>query len=1046
LNGAYGDGYGLPSAHVARAADLGMRALALTEHGNVSSQVPLEKAAKAAGIKPVYGCELYTATGKNRKKWHLTALAMDDVGFKNLNQIVTQSWKDDFYQYPTTTGANLSKHQEGMIIMSGCLDSLLSCTLLGGKGVDPHPPDYAAAKKVALGFKELLGDRYYLEVQQFPELERAHTINETWERLSKDTGIPLVATADVHYPMPDDNKMQVILHAALRGGNTVATQEAGWEYDIRLTHPTSDAFIRDRLIGTGLSRSAAEHAIASTGEITDRITAVLPHASMLRYELPPDTTNKELIWNWLRQGWAYRLKRSPNMRAHKKEYRERMRYEMELIEAKDYMDYFLMTSDVVRWAKETEIPVGPARGSAAASLVCWLLRITEVDPMLFPVMLFERFIDINRTDVPDIDLDFADDRRDEIRVYMQGKYGIDHVANIGTFTRYRGKNALDDVAKVYSIPAYELKGVKDLIVERSGGDSRFDASLEDTIEMFPQAKAVFEAHPELYNALALEGNIRGMSVHASGLVVSNAPISDTCAMYTRESQGRELDVMSVDKYDSEYIGLMKLDFLGLKTMGMIRIALDLIGMKLDDMYSIPLDDPLVLKAFNDGDVVGIFQFGGGTTRIVNSDVKPDTFLELCDINALARPGPLHSGATADYVAIKHGKMKYVHLHPVVDRLTADTKGQIIYQEQILSLVRLVGDFPWTHAQEIRKIISLKKGEAAFNEKEEMFHAGSKRLHNMDHATSVDIWRRLVTAGTYAFNAAHCVSYSTLAYWTMWFKVYHPIAFYTACLHKYNDPKKNDQYFILRDALKHGIAVLPPDRNRSELQWSTHGNTSYPKTAAKPDGGVILSGFSQIKGIGEKMGNIIVQDREENGPFESWADLERVKGIGPSKMTEIMSTGLSDDPFGIRAVGDRLNIVRKALKNGELGLLPKPTVVASEIPTDGRDFKVVWMGIPRSRNPQDVIEDERARTGEDFETIRKRLTRPDLVKKMAVEALDDSDRTVFLRFNRFTFPKFQSALWDMQLNKDVLLIKGMRRGGFGTSIHVQEMWVINPDDD
>ena len=1071
---SYGDGFALPKVHAARAADLGMSALALTEHGNTSSHVPLEKACDAVGIKPIFGLEAYTAPvnmreTQNTRKWHLTLLAGSEVGYRNLNRIVTESYADGFYQWPTVLGPSLVRHHEGLIVLSGCADSYLACTLLGGKGIpEPSRPRLDEAERVIRSFKELLGDRYFLEVQQFPELERTRTLNAIYADLSRKTGVPLVATGDVHYPQPDDNHMQVILHAANRGSGRFDDQAASWEYNIRLTHPTSDRQIHERLMATGLTKREAASAIMATSDIAAGIDFRLPKVDRLRFPYPEGMTNVQLIWEWLREGWRKRIRRTPHMRANKELYKARLKYEMELITLKDFIDYFLMLADLVGRAKDRGIPVGPARGSAAASLVCWLLRITEVNPMLFPVMLFERFIDLNRTDIPDVDLDFADDRRDEIRLMAIETYGAERVGNIGTFTKYKGKNSIDDVARVHGIPAWKTKIVKDLIVERSGGDSRFDNSLEDTVEMFPAAKRVFEEHPQLYDAFRLEGNYKSMSVHAAGLVISNDPINDTCATYTRTSRGRLLSVLAVDKYDAEYLNLMKADFLGLTTMGMIMRALAMIGMDLEDMYALPLDDPKVIDGFRRDDVVGIFQFWGGTTRIVNHDVKPDTFLELCDINALARPGPLHSGSTADYISVKRGQLKVESLHPIMDRLTEQTKGQIIYQEQILSLVREVGDFPWTHAQEIRKIISLKKGEAAFNEKEEMFHEGSARLHGMDRETSVKIWRRLVTAGTYAFNAAHCVSYSTLAYWTMWFKVYHPTAFYAACLQKYTAKKTDQQFFLMRDALKHDIEFLPPDLLRSERSWSVAGTNQ------------IRAGFEQVNGIAEKLATSILAARERDGDWTSWDDLRPVydhtaekqpvldddgnqrynksgvammeyptlhgvRGFGEAKVKALRDMVDSDDPFGVYAIDRKLGEVRELLEKGELGPLPKPTHRADEIPTDGVDFHCVWLGIPRWRNPQDVVEDERARTGEDFETIRKRMKRPDLIKKMAVECIDDSDRTVFLRFSRFRFPEFEKALWNMRMGHDMVLVRGVKRGGFGTSVHVENMWVIEPDD-
>ena len=367
---------------------------------------------------------------------------------------------------------------------------------------------------------------------------------------------------------------------------------------------------------------------------------------------------------------------------------------MNLIIDKDFTDYFLVLSDVVREAKERNVAVGPARGSAAASLVCYLIRMTEVNPLQYPLMLFERFIDPNRFDLPDVDLDFDDERRDEVRKIMIEKYGEDRIGNIGTFTRYRGKNAIDDVARVYQIPKADTEYAKQFLVERSGGDSRFDASIEDTVEMFEPVKEIFDKHPALYNAIELEGNYKSFGVHAAGLVLGADPLWKYVATYGRTvgsgSMEKHLQVLSVDKYDGEHLGLMKLDALGLQTMGMIRHALDMLGMSLVELYDIPMGDPQTLAAFEIADVQGIFQFEGRTMKMVCEEMKPKTFMDLAAVNALSRPGPLHSGSTGEYLAIRHGRKEREDLHPIVAEICAATEGQIIYQEQILQITREVG--------------------------------------------------------------------------------------------------------------------------------------------------------------------------------------------------------------------------------------------------------------------------------------------------------------------------------------------------------------------
>ena len=1042
---SYMDGYGSPIDHAQRAADLGMNALALTEHGNVSSHVKHMLACEKVGIKPIFGLEAYTAPSdmretKNMRKWHMTMLAMDHKGLNNLNKIVTRSWDEGFYRWPTVLGGMVMDHHEGIIVTSGCADGLLACTLLGGKGIETG--DWRAAEKVIRRYKRLFGDRYYLEAQQFPELARTKEINTWLEQASKRFKVPLVATADCHYPFPDDNEMQKILHAAGRNTGTVAAAEAGWEYDIRLTLPRSDKEIYNRLRHTGLSSSAASQAILNTELIASRCTVTLPKMDRVRYPLEQEDsffegmTSVDMMRKWLNDGWKYRGFDSLS-RSRKKAYVERVEYELGLIVSKDFVDYFLMLSDAVRATKDAGIPVGPARGSAAASLVCYLLRITEIDPMLYPQMMFERFIDPNRHDLPDVDLDFDDELRDYVRQHMIMRYGADRVGNIGTYTRYRGKNAIDDVARVYEIPRFAADQIKEVIVERSGGDSRFDASLADTVAQFPQAMEVFEKYPILNQSIKLEGNLKGFGVHAAGVVVGAHALTDYVATYTKHNVGQEkktLQVLSVDKYDGEYLGLLKLDALGLSTMGMIRIALGMIGMSLEELYAISMEDEKTLDAFRRADVVGIFQFEGRTTRMVCQEVAPTTFLELCDINALSRPGPLHSGSTGDYIAVKHGRQEVEHLHPLVDELTHYSQYQIIYQEQILALCRNVGKFPWVHASEIRKVISQKKGEAAFNKLYQTFLEGS-RSQGISDVTADKIWKKLVTSGTYAFNMAHCVSYSMLAFWCQWLKQHHPTAFYAAQLRKVDDdPRKGKHITLMRDASdpRYGrdMKVHPPTLNTSSETWERH-----------PDGNGVQAGFLQIKGIGESFATAILEHRKERGGFDDWSDLIEVKGIGPKKMEMIQEFCSKDDPFELMKLRDGAAAVVEAIKSGELGPMPVPDTLADNIPYESKRSNHVVMGIVKNRNLQDLYENHRSRTGE--ELLRKDVKDPDLKDSMTLY-MEDESGLMTVKVSRWDYPKMKEALWGLKLGHDFLLMRVQKKPYYGKTVHCKSLWVIDPD--
>jgi DNA polymerase-3 subunit alpha len=1036
------DGFGSPAAHVERAAELGMGALALTEHGNVSSHVQLEKAANKAGIKPIFGLEAYTALGPaERRKFHMTILAMNETGYQNLMAIVGRSYAEGFYQWPTVSGRMLADHHEGLIVTSGCSDSLLACSLLGGKSIAVEDASYDRAKRTALGFKRLLGDRYYLETQMFPELERTRTINEAYERLSGETGIPLVSTADVHYPQADDNEMQVILHAAGRGAGSVAAQEAGWEYSIRLTHPISDRVALDRAMGTGLSKKAAIQSLRTTDDISARCSVVLPKAERLRYPLDEGVaTGLDLIWKWLREGWAYRVRQgNRHMVARQAEYVRQLKHEMDLIASKDFIDYFLMTSDIITYAKEHGCAVGPGRGSSAASLVCYLLRITEVDPLQHPLMLFERFIAPDRDDIPDIDTDFDDERRPIVREYAVRKYGENRVGNIANYTKYRGKSALKDVGRVFPrIPKYAIDTAAAMVIERSGGDSRADAGLMDTVEMFPAVKAIFDKYPDLWKATRLEGNYRGMSVHAAGLVIANTPIHEICALYTRERIDKDtkektaVTVVSVNKKDAAYLGLMKADFLGLSTMGLIRIALELAGLTLEQLYALPLDLPEVVEAFTRNDVIGIFQFEGRATRIINREVKPTNFGEIVDINGLSRPGPLFSGTTADYIDIKHGKKQPELLHPLWDRITQSTKGQVIYQEQVLAALKEIGKIPVTRVGEIRRIISQKLGEAQFNESAGDFVLGAAE-HGISKEDAMHMWGRLVTSATYSFVYAHAASYAIIGYWSMWLKTHHPVAFYTAALRK---SEKEHWPALIKDASRHGVEVRGIDPPVSGRDW-------------EPDGrGGIVAGWLQVPGIGGAKAKAVMEYRDTvhglGTDYEmELEDLINVNGIGPKIMAEIAAVDQTD-PFGLLKIEQTLRLVKNALRDGEIPL-PPPTHNSEEILDARPAARVVFIGLVRLKEYKDFIEDERARTGDDLEAIKARMKDPHLPTGCVLHCYDDADEDVYVRVHRKFYPRFKRDLEAIIPHESVIVAVGKKsRNSFGASVYVDKLYYLSQE--
>lgn len=1034
---SYGDGYGQPSEHVDRAVEMEQSALALTEHGNVTSHVKLDKAARAAGIKPIFGVEAYTGAvdldNRSRFKWHLTILAQDQEGYRNLLRLVSKGWEEGFYYEPTISGEMLAAHQEGLIVLSGCSGSKLACDLLGGKGVEPHDPDAQAALDTVQAFRSLLGDRYYLEVQQFPELDRTKRMNVAYEWLSDKTGIPLVATSDVHYPYPQDNEMQLILHAIDRGGKdaSVEQQARSWGYDVLLTNH-DDRTMLDRMLATGLDKRSAVQALRATGEIAERCTVNLPKLKELTY--PGKKPAEERLRAWCRKGWKYRgWDKLPKYERQKRA--EQCKFELDLIVQKGFCDYFLVVSDIVKYAKDSGVAVGPARGSAAASVVCYLLRITEVDPIPFPNLLFARFIDINRHDLPDIDLDFDDELRWRVRDYAVRKYGEERVGNIGTFTKYKGKNSLIDVARVHRVPMGAVEGIKSKLIERSSGDLRAAATIEDTMEMFPEVQGIFDQYPALYKAQRLEGNVKGFSVHAAGLVVANEPLTNSCAVYTRRDKDGNVigNVLSIDKWDAEYINALKIDVLGLKTMGAIALTLDYIGMTLEELYALPLDDPEVFAGFRRNEVVGLFQFDGRAMRSVNREVKPDNFAEVCDINALARPGPLHSGAAAEYIMAKHGKKKAVKLHPVLTRITAHTQGQVVYQEQILQTVRELGGFTWEEAARIRKIISKKEGEQEFNRQQGKFVKGC-RNRGVKLDTALRIWKQLVTAGAYAFNAAHCVSYGMLAYWTMWLKQHHPLEFYCAGLIKF-DPKTKG-FDMLREAIEKGIKVLPPHPELSGESWT------YDKEA-----NALRAGLVQVKGIGPSMAPRILAWRESAAQLQlegglTWKDYEAVTGVGPKTVEAIEEFCAHPDPFGVYTLPKALKRVRAWLRGpgSDLHSLPIPTSRSDDIPYEAIRGNHVWVGFVRDRNLKDIYELHRSRTGEELDP--KTVREPQHVNYVVILGEDETGPlTITVHRWKGLYERYKDTIWNMDVERDLLLVRGYKRSEYRRAIYATDLWVI-----
>lgn len=1071
--GSYGDGFGSVPAHVARVSELGMTALGISEHGNVSTHAALERECATAGIKPIFGIEAYFAPAGQRSKTHLGLYAMNEEGYRNLNRIVTQSYKD-FYQYPTVSWKSLVKHNAGILVLSGCADSLVSCSLLGGKFLGDRREHYSDSDlrntvKRIRQFRDVFGSRFYLEVQRFSDLPRTCGLNPVFAQIGRHEGISLVASADVHYPYPDQNEMQRALHAAHRGG-TAATMDADWEYSIVLSYPENDSEILHNLVDTGLTGLEAREAIRATSEIAQRCTVELPKAKPLRFpgiarpERPNDwrgesrkAITKSYIWQKLREGWEYRCNQRPEIAIKSADYNARLQKEMKVIGDKDFYDYFLVVSDLVTRAKNRGTVVGPARGSAAGSLVCYMLRITEIDPLhpVFNRMIFERFIDPTRSDWPDIDLDFDDEKRWETARDAVEIYGADKVANVGNHLKYRGKKALNAMAKAHALPAKAFKPIADRITDRTETDERVDDSIEDAIEAYkfhPQVAELLALHSNpIRLAALLEGDKYGLGVHAAGFVIASEPITDVCALVTRESgTGRNRKATTVipyDKRDAEYLGMLKADFLGLTTMGMIGRVLEWTGLTVEDLYKIPFDDSNpkdwvlyteMMSAFANDDVTGIFQFEGVTTRNILKRVNPTRFSHLADINALSRPGPKYGGQTENYIAVRNGEKDWERVHAIgFDRHVEWTYGQIVYQEQIMWILRDLAGFDIPTVLRVRKIIGKKLGEHQFTALWAQFRDGCLAI-GVDESASARVWSAITTAAGYAFNTSHAYSYSVIAWWSMWLKIHYPTEFFAASLAKNGDGKDNlaRRTALCQDAEAHGQTIKNLNLDISQPNWSIHEGEIYP-------------GFQQVPGIGELTAVDIVDYLDNLQVSDFGVPVEavvRVKGVGGVTMNNIKRFINSSDPLGINTTRTQLAQFRKQVLDGEFQGTPIPENIenyydSDELPLESN--QVAWVGMVSNIDYRDEVETQHRKTGKSHEQILSSLGRPDNTKKAVLFGYDEKGE-VALRTTIKNHAQFEEIIGQIKLDHHIVVVYGRTWRMLGESIFINSLWILEPD--
>lgn len=1068
---SYGDGHKSPADHVHTAEQLGIRAIALTEHGNVSSHVQLEKATVDSQVKPIYGIEAYVAKADTKPKFHQTILAANEDGYRQLNRLVTRSY-ENFYYEPTMDPRWLLDPEltSGLIVLSGCADSWLSCLLAGGKSlgerlVDTEPPRdkdaeelearYLKAKKLVGLFRKTYGDRYYLEVQLFDNYPRTCYINQRIEQLSEETGVPVVVTADVHYPDPKDWEIQRLSNA-IAWNTTVERLAQNRDYAAGLcAYPRSDREVVERLRATGLKDATIKEAILNTGRVADRCNVTLPKTKPVRFNESDGTEEKarEILKKKVVEGIRYRQRTSEvfkrDFAARRDEYKVRLKRELDVILTKEgFADYFLVNWQIIGWAKDQGIAVGPGRGSAASSLVCYLLRLTEVNPMEFPQMVFERFLDPSREDEPDIDTDYPDDRRNEVFEYAREVYGEPNVGNIGNFARHRGKSAVKKAAKALLVPPRDALIFSDLIGTPPFGDPREFDSAEDAAEAFVEARAVVDRYPDLKLAYRLEGDMSGLGVHAAGMVISNAPISDTCAIYKRtKSNGDQAEVIAYDKRDAAYLKMLKLDCLGLKTMTIVADVIDMVdSLTLEDMYNLPRDDQATLDAFGNDDLTGIFQFEGRSTRGIVKDIylgkdKSPTFMQLADINALSRPGSLSSGMTRQYISVENGAARK-KIHPVVDEILQETNGCLVYQEQVMRIGKIFGGLDDSEVGRLRKIIGAKQAGGAFEAFWEKFKAGAMQQHGTSETKAREVWEYMAASASYLFNVSHAISYALVAYWTMYLKVHYPAEFFAASLRsaakrgKEKD-KADPQLLLLQDAASHKLTINPPNPAQSGITWEPNAERTG-----------VCAGFTQIPRVGNKAAERMLAARDGQHPAD-YADwdfyVENVRGFGEKAAQAARAMSGDPDPFDIHLTSRAITSVLDAIDDNTVDLV-RPDATSATIPQQEGEM-VTYLGHVVAVKVIDHIAEVRQRENLTHEQVLAKLEHPELATKAKIICADPGGTEVHVNISRFKYPEFEAELKEIDLDRNAFVIwaSGVANAGFGPAIQANDLAAIEVEE-
>jgi DNA polymerase-3 subunit alpha len=863
-----------PEGLVNAALEYNMPAIALTDHGVMYGAMEFYKIARKKGIKPIIGCEVYILTkgsrfdkgkdnslrinalqngktqplpekitGRKSKYDHLVLLAKDETGYKNLLKLTSIGHTEGFYYKPRIDAEVLKQYSEGLAGLSACAGGVVSSHIIKG--------DLKAAREAAIVYKEILGDDFYLEIQNHG-MDIEKPVLAEMPKLAKQLGLKLIATNDIHYIK---HEHYIPHNIYLYISTDLSKDKEGKNIETDLRYGTDQVYFKSAEEMCNLFRDYPE-AIESTLEVAEKCNLELPRGvyHMPNFPIPEDSGVNDLdeyLSKLSHEGLHHRIKNVTSSET------DRLNEELEVIKKMKFSGYFLIVADFIKHAKEDNILVGPGRGSSAGSLVCYALGITNINPLEYN-LLFERFLNPERVSMPDIDIDFQDDKRDDVIQYSKNKYGENSVCQIVTFNKLKTKAVLKDVGRVLNYPFDTMNEVTKHVPSIFGKVK----SLEDCYKEIPDFKNYFDEAPErkklLNYSIVLENLNKNSSVHASGVVIAPSDITD----YAPVCRTPQMENQFMTQYDwkmLEEAGLIKMDFLGLKELKILNRTMELIekrhGVKFD-LDTLPLDDEKTYELFSNGQTIGIFQFAKPKTREYLSKLKPKDINDLSAMNALNRPGPME--LIPEFLENKQGKKEITYLHPSIEPILKETYGVIVYQEQVMQLVRLVAGHSLAKADIVRRAMG-KKDEKLMKEQEKEFIAGALK-NGYDRKTAKEIFKLILKFADYGFNKSHSVAYSVLAYYTAYFKTHYPLEFMCSQLNSRKDDN-DEMVLLINECRRMKIKLSIPDINECFADF----------TIDEKEENRILFGLSSIKNVGSAAIDTMVKDRTENGKFINFVD-------------------------------------------------------------------------------------------------------------------------------------------------------------------------------